>query len=66
MENSRIAIHESKDSEKVIKFINTNELTEEMVKFQESGWLWGLCYDEDGKVVAVDNWGETHENVLKV
>jgi len=64
MEN-QIAVHESRRSEKVVKFINQDSLKEEISKLIENGNLHGLYYDEEGKIVAEDIWGDVYENIIK-
>ena len=63
--NNQVAVHESQNSEKVVKFINQDSLNEEIYNLIESGNLNGLYFDENGNIVAEDIWGDVHENVVK-
>lgn len=60
-----IAIHESKKSEKVVRFENEENFTEDFLKAQSNGSIHGVYINKKGEVVAQDIWGETHKNILK-
>lgn len=65
MEENQIAVHESQNSDKVVKFINQDFLNEEGLNLIKIGGLEGLYYDENGNIVAQDIWGDVHENIVK-
>ena len=58
------AVHESCDSERVVRFINQNSLTERICNMIENGDLYGLYLDDTGSIVAKDIHGDIHENIL--
>ena len=59
------AICESRNSEKVIKFLTENELSESIVTAIENGNINGVYYDENNEIVAEDIWGSIHKNIIK-
>lgn len=60
---NQVAVHESENSEKVVKFINQDLLNKEVNDLIENGNLYGIYFDEDVKMVAKDIWGEIHKNI---
>ena len=60
-----IAIHESKDSDKVVKFINQNILNKDIKRLIDMGGLYGLYLNEDGVLGAQDIWGNTYLEILE-
>lgn len=60
---NQVAVHESENSEKVVKFINQDLLNKEVNDLIENGNLYGIYFDEDGEMVAKDIWGEIHKNI---
>ena len=50
--NIKQAVCESRNSEKVIKFLTEKELTDEIVKAIENAVIWGVYYNDDGEIVA--------------
>lgn len=60
---NHVAVHEEKNSEKVVKFISQDSLTKKISDLIENGNLHGLYYDEKGNIVAEDIWGDIHENI---
>jgi len=62
---NQIAVHESKNSNRVIKFINQDRLNSEIHSLIENGNLYGLYYNENGNLVAEDIWGDVHEKVVR-
>lgn len=60
---NQVAVHESENSEKVVKFINQDLLNKEVNDLIENGNLYGIYFDEDGGMVAKDIWGEIHKNI---
>lgn len=61
---NQVAVHEEKNSEKVVKFINQDSLTNNIFRLIENGNLYGLYYDEKGNIVAEDIYGDIHENIF--
>lgn len=58
MENN-VAIHESRSSEKVVKFIALETLSQEIQNLIESGNLHGIYFNEQSEMVAEDIWQNT-------
>ena len=56
-----IAIHESKDSEKVVQFININQLNAKAQAGLKNGDVVGLYYTAAGNVRYLDVWNQTHK-----
>lgn len=55
----REAICESRGSEKIVKFVNVSEFTENVQELVRNGDLWGVYYNKNGECIAEDVWGET-------
>jgi|GEM_PF-6602691 len=49
----KVAIHDSKDSETVIKFINLSDTPEEFQNLYNNDHIWG-CFEEDGEIKFTD------------
>lgn len=58
-----IAVHESQNSEKVVRFIEQELLNDNIASMLENGCIVGLYYDENSEIVAEDIWGDIHTNV---
>lgn len=65
MTTETIAIHEGRESEKVVRFMNISHLTDDALNLIKTSTLNGLYYNEEGNIVAEDIWGDVHENVVK-
>lgn len=64
MEN-QVAVHASQNSDKVVKFINQDSLTEEVSNLIDNGNLQGIYLNENKEMVAEDIWGDIHQNIEK-
>ena len=60
---NNLAVHESENSEKVVKFIDQDVLNVEINNLIENGNLHGIYFDENGEMVAKDVWGDVHQNI---
>ena len=56
----RTAIHESKNSEKVVKFIDSSELNQKAQKAIYNGEVVGFYYTAKGNIRFQDVWNQTH------
>lgn len=56
---NRIAVHESANSTKIIRFIDAEEFPE-AAYLQENGALHGVYENAAGHLVAADIWGNEH------
>ena len=59
MSNSE-AIHESRTSDKVVKFINHSDLNKKAQKAINNGEVVGFYYTPKGNIRFHDIWNETH------
>ena len=60
----RQAVCESRDSDRIVKFLTGDEFTEEMQARLSNSQIWGVYYDEDNHLVAEDIWQEVHKGIL--
>lgn len=65
MNTDTIAIHESKNSDKVIRFLDETKFTESFLTTYNIGLINGCFYLEDGSIAADDIYGDTMLNILK-
>jgi hypothetical protein len=63
--NNKVAIHKSRNNETVIKFIDLESIPEAIQKMYNNGSIYGLYYNEDNKIVALDIWEEEHSTELE-
>ena len=58
MNNSeiKVAIHDGKESETVIRFIDLSDTPDDFQNLYNNGHIWG-CYDEDGEIKFTDDSG---------
>lgn len=64
----QIPVHESRNSDKVIKFYTEKDVNDTIVSLIENGELWGLYYTKesgDSFVVAEDKEGHIIEDILR-
>lgn len=57
-------VYESKNSDKVVQFLDENQLKAEIVEAIENNTIEALYYDQLGNVMALDIWQDTHEDIL--
>lgn len=57
---TKLPIHESATSDKVVAFITLDDLPDEVVELNNNNNLWGLYYKKN-KLIAADIWGATYE-----
>lgn len=55
----KFRVHESENSEKITGDIEVRD--QNIIDLQDNGQLAGLYYDNKGRVVAKDIWGDVHE-----
>lgn len=60
---NHIAIHESENSDKVVKFKPYTDFKRHIVDMYENGNIDGFYYGAEGEIFVKDIWGEVHENV---
>ena len=60
-----IAIHENKESERVVKFINLDNFTDKFINAYNNATICSVYYNNKNEVVALDMWNEEHEDILK-
>lgn len=60
-EDEAQAVCESEDSDKVVKFVPKNDFKLAVQKLMNAGSVWGVFYNEEGKILAKDIWGDIHE-----
>lgn len=56
----QIAIHESENSERVIRFVNIEGLPDNIQKLYNNGSLYGI-YLKGGLIIAKDIWEVEHQ-----
>ena len=59
-----IPIHESENSEKVVKFIELEHFTYAFQEAYNNNQVHGCYFDENGKIVYKDIWGDVEENII--
>lgn len=66
MKNSELtqAICESRENDKVTRFVDHEEFTSEIQKMLYNGQIWGVYNTTEG-VVAEDIWGDIHPDIFK-
>jgi hypothetical protein len=65
MQDQTVAIHESKNSEKVVRFENLSNFKKPFRKAYDNGCIHGVYENKAGNVVAVDIWGGKIKKVIK-
>lgn len=65
MNTVKVAIHESKSSQKVVRFLELNDFTYEFQDAYNNGLIYGAYLTKSGKVNATTNDGEIIKNVAK-
>lgn len=55
------AIHESKNSETIVKFIDSSELNKKAQKAIYNGEVVGFYYTPSGNIRYTDVWNQTHK-----
>ena len=53
-----VAVHEARDEEKVVKFLQPHDVPEKVQHWIWEGQFWGAYYD-DGDIVFENIWQET-------
>lgn len=66
MVRETVALHESKGSDKVVKFIDLESFTAAFQYDYNNNIIHGCFYDDDGNIVAQDIWDEIHTDILTV
>jgi hypothetical protein len=61
--NNPIAIHEDKNSEKVIKFIELEHFTQMFQDMYNNNLIHG-CYYKDGSIIAQDTDGDEVTDII--
>lgn len=62
--NNPIAIHESKNSHSVVKFIELMHFTQMFQDMYNNNDVWGVYYNEKGHVCCTDIWGDEETNII--
>ena len=57
-------VYESENSDKVVYFLDENQLKPEIVEAIENNTIEAIYRDELGDVLARDIWQDTHEDIL--
>jgi hypothetical protein len=65
MNTVRIAIHESKSSQKVVRFLELNDFSYAFQDAYNNGMIYGAYYTKSGKVNATTTDGDVVRNVAK-
>lgn len=65
IKNELVAIHESKYSEKVVRFIPLDSFTAAFIKKYNNNDIDGCYYDENGSLVSLDTDGQERPLPLK-
>lgn len=60
----RQAVHESRESDRVVKFLTGEQFTPSIQRMMENGQIYGVYYNETGELVAEDIWQEVHAHIL--
>lgn len=59
-----VPIHESENSDKVIKFIELEHFTFAFQEAHHNNEVHGCFYDEYGKIVYKDIWGDINGDII--
>ena len=57
-------VYQSKNSDKVVLFLNETEIKPEIVKAIENATIEAIYYNDAGNIVARDIWQDIHQNIL--
>lgn len=57
-------VYESENSDKVVQFLDENQLKPEIVEAIENNTIEAIYHDELGNVLARDIWQDIHEDIL--
>jgi len=61
----KVAVHENRESEKVVEFISLSSFTDDFIRMHDNDMIYGVFYNESGDIVALDIWQEIHTDIIK-